>query len=78
MMIRKLIEKEEWNFYIYDVGDSLEVSVPIGSPAPGFDVIHILTEREKQQYQIEGKISLADRIQDMKDNSRKYKLISWR
>jgi hypothetical protein len=54
------------------------LSVPIPKPSPGFDITHILTRLEKEQYLHIGIKALEDRIQDMKVNFSNYKMNSWR
>lgn len=75
---RKLLEQKDWNYYLYEENSILELSVPISSPTPGFDIIHILNEVEKEKYLQIGIKALEDRIQDMKTNFSDYKMNSWR
>jgi len=35
MAIRKLLEATEWQYYVYENDDTIELSVPIPKPAPG-------------------------------------------
>lgn len=77
-MIRKEIESKEWQYYIFEKGKDIELSVPIAKPTPGFDVIHTLNEKEKSDYLSQGVTILKERISDMKKNFSKYKMNSWR
>ncbi len=78
MSKRKLIEKKDWDYYIYETDDVYELSVPIAKPTPGFDVIYTLNRKEKNDYICQGVIILKERINDMKENFSKYKMNSWR
>lgn len=78
MSKRKLLEQKDWNYYLYEENNILELSVPISSPSPGFDIIHTLNESEKEKYLQIGIKALEDRIQDMKTNFSDYKMNSWR
>lgn len=75
---RKLIEKEEWYYYLYKLDDYYELLVPIPNPPPGFDVIHVLTSSEEDEFEKAGINALRKRIEDMQINSTKYKMNSWR
>ena len=73
------IERNGWNYTMIELDDgSYQMHVPLAEPAPGFDIIHILTEQEKSGYIKHGGESLSDRIADMKVNYRNYKMFSWR
>ena len=76
--MKTLIEKEDWAYYIYEENGTLTLEVPIGSPAPGFDVVHILTNDEIEKFKKVGIKDLNERIEDMKLNFKDYKLNSWR
>lgn len=78
MAIRKLLEKTEWEYYVYENDNTIELSVPIPKPAPGFDVIHILNQDEKEEYSRIGITALKGRIEDMKVNFYNYQMNSWR
>lgn len=78
MSAQKLIEEKEWNYYVYEDGNTILLSVPIPRPTPGFDVLHTLTEYEKEHYLSNGIQSLENRIKDMNTNYSNYKMISWR
>jgi hypothetical protein len=77
-MNKKLIEKKDWEYYIYQDNNSIELSVPIPNPNPGFDIIHILNESEKEMYLQNGIKALEGRIKNMKTNFSNYKMNSWR
>ncbi|MFY7845876.1 hypothetical protein [Chryseobacterium gambrini] len=76
--MKNLLEKKDWYYYIYENGDTIELSVPIYTPAPGFDAIHTLTDPEKEEYLTKGITALENRIKDMEMNFTKYVLNSWR
>ncbi|MCR9173520.1 MAG: hypothetical protein NXI10_13550 [bacterium] len=76
--MKKLIEKEDWMYYVYEVNDKLTLEIPIGSPPPGFDVIHVMTEKEKSDFLSSGITVLEKRIRDMKENFNSYELNPWR
>ncbi|MFC3157988.1 hypothetical protein SAMN05443633_104329 [Chryseobacterium arachidis] len=78
MSEKKLLEKKDWAYYVYEGNNMIELSVPIPKPNPGFDVIYILSESEKEKYLKEGIKTLEDRIEDMKINFSNYEMISWR
>lgn len=78
MTVRILLEKKEWEYYIYKIEDTIELSIPIAIPAPGFDIIHVLSDLEKKEYFTKGVKVLEERINDMETNSSNYKMISWR
>ena len=77
-MEKRLIEKEDWKFYLYETENGIELNVPIGEPAPGFDVIHFLTEDEVRIFNEKGVKSLEKRIENMREEFTKYQLNSWR
>lgn len=77
-MIRKEIESKEWQYYLFEKEDDIELSIPVAKPTPGFDVIHVLTKAEKEKYLITGVETLQIRMNDMKKNPSNYKMISWR
>ena len=52
--MKNLLEKKDCYYYIYENGDTIELSVPISAPAPGFDAIHKLTDPEKKEYLTKG------------------------
>lgn len=74
----KPFRKKDWYYYIYENGDTIELSVPISASAPGFDAIHTLTDSEKKEYLTKGITALKNRIKDMEMNFTKYVLNSWR
>ena len=78
MSTSKLIEKKEWEYYIYEMGGQIELSICIASPSPGFDVKYVLNEDEIKQYKANGVTALQDRIADMELNYTKYRMICWR
>ena len=75
---KKLLEKKDWNYYVYAVADTIELSIPIPQPTPGFDILYILSEAEKEAYLNSGIQSLEERMEDMKTNFSNYKMNSWR
>ena len=77
-MSGKLLEKKEWEYYVYEYDNTIELSVPIPRPNPGFDIIHILSGPEKEKYLQTGITALEKRIEDMKINFYDYKMNSWR
>ena len=46
-MPKKLIVKQDWRYYLYESDGIYELSVPVSSPIPGFDVFHTLSEFRK-------------------------------
>lgn len=78
MINRKLIQKKDWNYYIYEVECDYELLVPIPNPAPGFDVKYILSQEEKNNFIASGVVALEDRINDMRKNYVDYTLAPWR
>ena len=78
MKEKKLLEKKDWHYYVYAVADSIELSIPIPQPAPGFDISYTLNESEKEAYLNSGIKALEERIEDMKANFSNYKMNSWR
>lgn len=78
MKEKKLLEKKDWHYYIYEVADTIELSVPIPKPTPGFDISHTLNAAEKEKYLRTGIKALEERIADMKDNFSAYKMNAWR
>ncbi|MEJ5102688.1 hypothetical protein [Chryseobacterium sp. MYb328] len=75
---RKLLEKKEWEYYVFEENNTIELSVPIPNPIPGFDITHTLNEPEREKYLHTGIKALEERIQDMKVNFSNYKMNSWR
>lgn len=75
---KKLLEQKEWQYYIYEEDSRMIVSVPIASPAPGFDILYTLNESEKEKYRQTGIKALEDRIEDMKVNFSNYEMNSRR
>jgi len=76
--VRNELEKKDWHYYIFEENNSITLSVPIPKPAPGFDVIHILNEFEKERYLQIGIKALEERINDMNMNYYNYQMNSWR
>jgi len=74
----KLLEKKEWEYYVFEEDNNIGLSVPIPKPSPGFDVIYVLTESEKDKYLQTGITALKDRIEDMKVNFYNYQMNSWK
>lgn len=77
-MEKKLLEKKDWEYYVSEENNTIELSVPIPKPTPGFDIIYILNESEKEKYLNTGIKALEERIEDMKINFSNYKMNSWR
>lgn len=75
---KKLLEKKDWEYYVFVEDSNIELSVPIPNPIPGFDIIYILDKSEKEMYLKTGIKALEDRIEDMKINFLNYKMNSWR
>lgn len=50
MAIRKLLKAIEWQYYVYEDDNNIELSVPIPKPTPGFDVTYTLNQNEKEEY----------------------------
>lgn len=75
---KKLLEKKDWHYYIYEDNSHMILYVPIGKPAPGFDVVYTLNESEKETYLQKGIKALEERIEDMKGNFLNYEMNSWR
>lgn len=75
---KKLLEKKDWNYYVYEEGSHIQLSVPIPKPAPGFDVLYTLSKSEKEKYLNKGIRTLDDRIEDMNINFTNYEMNSWR
>ena len=74
----KLVEKKDWNYSIYEEGNTILLSVTIPKPAPGFNILYTLTKAEKEHYLSAGIKSFENRIEDMKINFSNYKMNSWR
>jgi hypothetical protein len=74
----KLLEKKDWYYYVYEEGYSIQLSVPISEPIPGFDILYMLNESEKEKYLQIGIKALEERIEDMNVNFTNYKMNSWR
>jgi len=77
-MNKKLLEKKDWEYYVFEENNIIELSVPIPNPKPGFDIVYILNESEKEMYLHTGIKALEDRIKDMKINFSSYKMNSWK
>jgi hypothetical protein len=75
---KKLLERKDWEYYVFEEDSNIELSVPIPNPSPGFDIIYILDDSEKEMYLNTGIKALEDRIEDMKINFSNYKMNSWR
>ncbi|WP_294282784.1 hypothetical protein [uncultured Chryseobacterium sp.] len=75
---KKLLEKKDWEYYIFQQNDILELLVTVEKPNPGLDIIHQLNTSEKENYLKMGIQALEDRIKDMKENFSWYKVNSWR
>ena len=65
-------------YYVFEEDNNIGLSVPIPKPSPGFDVIYVLTESEKDKYLQTGITALKDRIEDMKVNFYNYQMNSWK
>lgn len=77
-MKRKLLEKKEWEYYVYEEDNTIELSIPIAKPTPGFDIIYTLNASEREKYLSAGIKVLEDRIEDMKINFSNYEMNAWR
>lgn len=75
---KKLLEKKDWEYYIFKQNDILKLLVTVEKPNPGLDIIYQLDELEKENYLKIGIQALADRIKDMKENFNRYKVNAWR
>ncbi|KPE52817.1 hypothetical protein [Chryseobacterium indologenes] len=75
---RKLLEEKEWEYYVFEENDTIQLSVPIPAPTPGFDIIYTLNDSEREKYLRTGIKALEERIQDMKVNFSNYTMNSWR
>lgn len=78
MNTKKLLEKKEWEYSIFEEHNTITLSVPIAHPIPGFDVNYTLSKSEKEKYLRTGIKSLEKRIEDMKINFSDYEMNSWR
>ena len=78
MKEKKVLEQKEWQYYMYEEDSCIILSVPIASPAPGFDIVYTLNESEEEKYRHTGIKALEDRIEDMKVNFSNYEMNSWR
>lgn len=77
-MPSELIEDKGWKFKLYKENGKLVLYTPKSPPAPGFDIVHVLTDQESAAYHKNGSEALDKRIADMDKNFRQYKMISWR
>lgn len=75
---KKVLEKKEWNYYVFENDGHIGLSIPIAEPAPGFDILYALNESEKEEYLRIGMKALEDRMEDMKVNFSNYQMNSWR
>lgn len=71
--MRKLIEKKDWEYALYQKGEQYELTMVTSSPPPGFDVFHVLEEKEVAAYESLGMEALQERIADMKENYIQYR-----
>jgi len=78
MKEKKLLEKKEWEYYVFEQHNTITLSVPIANPIPGFDINYTLSEPEKEKYLRIGIKSLEKRIEDMKINFSDYEMNSWK
>ncbi|MEO4006523.1 hypothetical protein [Flavobacterium sp. CAU 1735] len=76
--MKKILEKKEWEYYVFEENNNIELSIPIAKPNPGFDIIYTLNESEKENYLNVGIKAIEERIEDMKINFSNYKMNSWR
>lgn len=76
--MRKLIEKKEWEYDVFEEDNIIKLSIPLAKPNPGFDVIYTLSESEKENYLSTGIKSLENRIKDMTTNFSSYEINSWK
>lgn len=75
---KKILEKKEWEYYIFENNGHIEVFIPMAKPTPGFDIMYTLSESEKEKYLQIGIKALEERIEDMRMNFSNYKMNSWR
>lgn len=78
MNTRKLLEEKEWQYSVFEVGNTIKLSISIAKPNPGFDILYTLSESEKESYLMIGIKALENRIEDMKVNFSNYEMNSWR
>ncbi|SDJ08982.1 hypothetical protein [Chryseobacterium jejuense] len=38
---KKLLEKKDWKYSVFEEDGNIELSVPIPNPSPGFDIVSI-------------------------------------
>ncbi|WP_224484618.1 hypothetical protein [Robertkochia aurantiaca] len=72
------IEEKAWEYGLFKVDEKYLIHVPIGSPSPGFDIVHELNTEEIELYNKVGINGLMKRIEDMKVNYYDYEMRSWR
>ena len=76
-MKKEILEQKPWVYTLFkNRNNNYQLSIPVPSPAPGFDVTYELTEIEKLN--TIGIESLKDRIKDMIQNPKEYKMNPWR
>ncbi len=75
---KKLLEKKDWEYYVFEDNNNIELSIPVSNPSPGFDILYVLNTSEKEMYLHTGIKALEERIEDMKINFLNYKMNSWR
>lgn len=46
-MKRKLLEKKEWEYYVFEEYNTIELSIPIVKPSPGIKVLEDRIEHMK-------------------------------
>ncbi|MBP2619523.1 hypothetical protein [Chryseobacterium jejuense] len=47
---KRLLEKIDWEYYVFEENNSIELFIPIPNPSPGFDILYVLNEFEKEMY----------------------------
>ncbi|WP_123902252.1 hypothetical protein [Chryseobacterium arthrosphaerae] len=75
---RDILEKEDWEYYIFDHEGTIQLSVPVIWSNLGFDVLYTLSESEKEDYLRRGIEALEGRIEDMRKNALHYEMNSWK
>ncbi len=75
---KKILEKKEWEYYVFEEENKIEISIPIAKTKPGFDIIYILNASEKEKYLQIGIKALEERMEDMKKKFSNYQMNSWR
>ncbi len=75
---KKILEKKEWEYYVFEHDDNIQLSVPVIWSKLGFDVLYTLSVSEKEDYLHRGIEALEGRIGDMRINALQYEMNSWK